>query len=81
MPRQIIDTQTSRPRYIRRLVIIGAAVALLVAALIWLAFELFGHHAGARGGNTPPARVSWQPSITTPAPPPRAPKENSCCVA
>lgn len=81
MPRQIIDTQTSRPRYVRRLVLTYVALALVAAVLIWLAFAFLGHHAGSGGGNGPPARVSWQPSITAAAPPPRSPKENPCCVA
>lgn len=39
MPRQIIDTESSRPRYVRR-VWATVAVALVVAGLLVLAFAL-----------------------------------------
>jgi len=46
MPRQIIDTQSSRPRYIRRRAIQGAIlVAVLMVVLIGLYYFL-GHRGG-----------------------------------
>jgi hypothetical protein len=73
MPRQIIDTESSRPRYVRRVVLTSVLVFLVIAILLVLAFAAWGRH-GTGGGNTPSPRVSWQPSITSP-------KENPCCVA
>jgi hypothetical protein len=43
MPRQIIDTESSRPRYIRRIVIITALAVIVVAVLLIAAFAWFGH--------------------------------------
>ena len=76
MPRQIIDTESSRPRYIRRVAVTTAVLVILAAVLIYLAYIAYaaGHAGPARGGNTPSPRVSWQPSITSP-------KESPCCVA
>jgi hypothetical protein len=50
MPRQIIDTESSRPRYIRRIVI-TTVVLLFIAAVLVTAFAEFGHlvHATAPG--------------------------------
>ncbi len=46
MPRQIIDTASSRPRYIRRRAVQGAIlVAVLIAILIGLYLTL-GHRGG-----------------------------------
>jgi hypothetical protein len=42
MPRQIIDTVSSRPRYVRRLVITWVALALAVIILIILVFAVYG---------------------------------------
>ncbi len=39
MPRQIIDTESGRPRYVRR-VVATIVVALLVVALLAIAFAL-----------------------------------------
>jgi lipopolysaccharide export system protein LptC len=38
MPRQIIDTETSRPAYVRRLAIRWVAIVLLVLAVLILGF-------------------------------------------
>lgn len=43
MPRQIIDTQSSRPRYVRRMVLTVVVVVLAVAVLLVAAFAGFGH--------------------------------------
>lgn len=42
MPRQIIDTESSRPRYVRRLVVTWVVLALVVAVLLFLAFAVYG---------------------------------------
>lgn len=82
MPRQIIDTESSRPRYVRRIVLTIVVAAIVLAALIYLAFTLWGHRAVALGGgNGSPARVSWQPRIPSPAGPLGRSKENPCFVA
>jgi hypothetical protein len=81
MPRQIIDTESSRPRYVRRLALTYVLVVLAVVALLAAGYAVWASHRAARGGNTPSARVSWQPSITAPALPPESPKESPCCVA
>lgn len=73
MPRQIIDTESSRPQYIRRIVVTTSVIVIVVGILLILAFAAWGRFGGAKG-NTPSPRVSWQPSITSP-------KENPCCVA
>ena len=38
MPRQIIDTESSRPRYVRRIVLSAIVVFFAVAVLIAIAF-------------------------------------------
>lgn len=49
MPRQIIDTESSRPAYIRRNILIAVVVAILLAGVLVGAYELFAvhHHAAA----------------------------------
>jgi uncharacterized membrane protein len=42
MPRQIIDTESSRPQYVRRLVITWVVLVLVVAVLIIAAFAVYG---------------------------------------
>lgn len=52
MPRQIIDTESSRPAYIRRNVMLAVVAAILLALVIVAVYELgFAHHhaAGAAG--------------------------------
>jgi hypothetical protein len=51
MPRQIIDTESSRPRYIRRIVITTVLAVVVIAVLLIAAFAGFGHlaHAPAPG--------------------------------
>jgi hypothetical protein len=43
MPRQIIDTESSRPRYVRRIVITTVVLVLVAAAVLVAAFAEFGH--------------------------------------
>ncbi|MBV9269727.1 MAG: hypothetical protein JO165_01435 [Candidatus Eremiobacteraeota bacterium] len=44
MPRQIIDTESSRPAYVRRNIILAVIVAILLAAVLVGAYELFAAH-------------------------------------
>lgn len=44
MPRQIIDTESSRPRYIRRLVLTWVLVAIVVGILVIVAFAAYGRY-------------------------------------
>jgi hypothetical protein len=44
MPRQIIDTESSRPAYVRRRVSTLVAVLIAAAALAAGAWLLWGHH-------------------------------------
>lgn len=46
MPRQIIDTESSRPRYVRRVVTTLVAIVIIVAVLLVLAFAAWGRHPG-----------------------------------
>ena len=78
MPRQIIDTESSRPQYVRRLVVTYVVVTLAVIVLLAAAYVIWSGHRAGRGGNSPSARVSWQPRITTPATTPGPPKESPC---
>lgn len=45
MPREIIDTQASRPAYIRRNILLASLVAVIVAMVLVYAFETWsaGH--------------------------------------
>ncbi len=52
MPRQIIDTESSRPAYQRRLAIRWAIVVLLIIVVVFVALEIWkagGHHAANLG--------------------------------
>ena len=46
MPRQIIDTESSRPAYVRRRVTTFVVIAVIVAALAAVAWVIFRSHAG-----------------------------------
>ena len=49
MPRQIIDTESSRPQYVRRRImtfIALAAMLILVAGLAWAGWHVYGPHPG-----------------------------------
>ncbi len=82
MPREIIDTESSRPRYVRRVALSIALAAILLAVLIYFAYAVWGHRAvGQRGGNAFPARVSWQPRIPSRTGSAGPSKENPCFVA
>ena len=82
-PRQIIDTESSRPRYVRRVALTSAVAVILAAAVIYLAYIAYsaGHAGQVRGGNTPLPRVSSEPSNKPAAFLPGTPKESPCFVA
>lgn len=47
VPRQIIDTESSRPAYVRRQIATFIVVALVVLAIAAAAWFLWGRHAPA----------------------------------
>ena len=57
MPRQIIDTESSRPAYQRRLAIRWIVAIVLVVIIVFVAFELWkaSHHAPANLGLLSPS--------------------------
>ncbi|MGZ3497618.1 MAG: hypothetical protein ACXWNK_00090 [Vulcanimicrobiaceae bacterium] len=60
MPRQIIDTESSRPAYVRRQILTTVVLILVIALLLVAGYEVWeGKHAG-------PARV--QPATATVGP-------------
>ena len=68
MPRQIIDTESSRPRYVRRLVVTWAVLAMVVIILVLLAIAVYGRFAQpAHPRALPTAAV--QPMLSSPKPP------------
>jgi hypothetical protein len=73
MPRQIIDTESSRPRYVRRLIITWVVLAVIAAILVLAAFAVYGRF----------ARPAHPQAVKTGAvyPGNRHFKENRCCVA
>lgn len=59
MPRQIIDIESSRPAYQRRLAIRWIVAIVLVLILAFVAFELWkGSHHGATVGWAAPGNVA-----------------------
>jgi hypothetical protein len=46
MPRQIIDTESSRPAYVRRKVTTFVVIAVVAVALAAVAWAIFRAHAG-----------------------------------
>ncbi|GAC1391056.1 MAG: hypothetical protein NVSMB31_08250 [Vulcanimicrobiaceae bacterium] len=64
MPRQIIDTESSRPAYIRRNATIVALLILVVAVLVY-AFVL--HRQASPAGDNPYGTVTTK-SVQPPAP-------------
>jgi len=63
MPRQIIDTESSRPQYVRRLVGMTVLLVLLIAIVGYAAFSLYEHRTHPQ---TVPAGA---PRAAHPAPP------------
>lgn len=73
MPRQIIDTESSRPQYVRRLLITWVVLAILAAILVFAAIAAYGRFARpAHPQAVPTAAV--QPMLSSPAP--REPQES-----
>jgi hypothetical protein len=68
MPRQIIDTESSRPRYVRRLVITWVILAIIVVILVFVAIAVYGRFGQpAHPRAVPTAAV--QPMLSSPKPP------------
>lgn len=68
MPRQIIDTESSRPRYVRRLIVTWVVLAIVVVILVLLAIAVYGRfRQPAHPQAVPTAAV--QPMLSTPKPP------------
>jgi Na+/proline symporter len=67
MPRQIIDTESSRPRYIRRLIITWVVLAIVLAVLVLVAIAVYGRFGRpAHPQAVPTAAV--QPMLSSPKP-------------
>lgn len=68
MPRQIIDTESSRPRYVRRLIVTWVVLAIVVVILVLLAIAVYGRfRQPAHPQAVPTAAV--QPMLSSPKPP------------
>lgn len=63
MPRQIIDTKSSRPAYIRRRIIQGVGLALLVIVLVLALLTHRWPHARGLGARAEPTQVTLCRSI------------------
>lgn len=84
MPRQIIDTESSRPAYIKRNISRAVGVVVVAIVLAVVIFALLHRHAGVAAGtvlvtvapgNAFSGRVSWVARPRTP------PQEKPCCDA
>lgn len=68
MPRQIIDTESSRPQYVRRLVVTWVVLAIIAVILVLLAIAVYGRYAQpAHPRAVPTATV--QPVLSSSKPP------------
>lgn len=73
MPRQIIDTESSRPRYVRRLILTWVFLAIVAVVLVLAAIAVYGrfghpvHPQAVHTGVVYPGNRHF--------------KENRCCVA
>jgi hypothetical protein len=73
MPRQIIDTESSRPRYVRRVIVTWVVLAVIAAIAVLVAFAAYGrfghpvHPQAVKTGVVYPGNRHF--------------KENRCCVA
>lgn len=47
MPRQIIDTESSRPRYVRRVLLMTVLAVVIAAVVLGVGFEAWIHLAHA----------------------------------
>jgi hypothetical protein len=68
MPRQIIDTESSRPRYVRRLVITWVILAVVVAVLVLAAIAVYGRFSQPAHPQAVPS-AAVQPMLSSPKPP------------
>lgn len=68
MPRQIIDTESSRPRYVRRLVLTWVVLAVVAVLLVLLAIAVFGRFAQPSHPRAVPT-AAVQPLLSSPRPP------------
>lgn len=68
MPRQIIDTESSRPRYVRRVVLTWVVLLIVAAALIVLAYEAYGRYSRSAQAAATPAG-SARPALSSARPP------------
>ena len=67
MPRQIIDTESSRPQYVRRLVITWVVLAMVVVVLVLLAIAVYGRFAQPAHPQAVPS-AAVQPVLSSPKP-------------
>lgn len=68
MPRQIIDTESSRPRYVRRLLLTWVALAIAAVVFVLVAIAVYGRfRLPAHPRAVPTAAV--QPVLSSPRPP------------
>ena len=68
MPRQIIDTESSRPQYVRRVVVTWVVLVILAVVLIVLAFALYGRYSRPAHVVTVPSAAA-QPALSSSRPP------------
>lgn len=68
MPRQIIDTESSRPQYVRRLVVTWVVLAIVLAVLVFLAIALYGRFPQPAHPRAVPS-AAVQPMLSSPKPP------------
>ncbi len=68
MPRQIIDTESSRPQYVRRLVVIWVILAVVVVILVFAAIAVYGRFAQPAHPRAVPS-AAVQPMLSSPKPP------------
>ncbi|HLI97261.1 MAG TPA: hypothetical protein VKT72_14430 [Candidatus Baltobacteraceae bacterium] len=68
MPRQIIDTESSRPRYVRRLIVTWVVLAIVIVVLVLVAIAVYGRFPQpGRPQAVPTAAV--QPQVFSSRPP------------
>lgn len=77
MPRSIIDTESSRPRYVRRLALTALVAVLLTALLLFALFSVLAAHRPSRSVGLLSRNVLGRACILATD----HVKENPCCVA
>jgi len=68
MPRQIIDTESSRPRYVRRLIVTWVILAIVAAILVLAAIAVYGRFQQPAHPQAVPS-AAIQPGLSSPKPP------------